>query len=410
MAPIPTYPKLRWPIEVRLESVEQQQILLVNCPIGVSPEPLILVPAIAPIVACFDGTQSIDDILKKYAEYGIQRELINELVGLLDRGLFLDTPRFHAAQKTIIDNFKNLKVRPPALAGRSYSLHPEMLGQEIDGYLALEAEAQLSSHKNMVGLISPHIDYRRGKLAYAKAWRQLNEDHDLYIVIGTSHQYSQLLFHLSRKDFDCPLGVAHCDTEFVDGLAKRYGFERSFADEIVHRQEHSLELQIPFLRRLKSSPKIVPILVGSFHNMVQSGRLPNEFDEYESFAGALAECIHYQIGLGRRVCVVAGVDMAHVGKHFGDSTNLTPEFMDAIRLRDQIYLDTIKHQDKKAMFAHIAEDRDARRICGFPTMYTILDVFDRLGIAYKTDIFDYRQAVDYKTDCAVTFAGAGLYA
>jgi hypothetical protein len=43
-------------------------------------------------------------------------------------------------------------------------------------------------------------------------------------------------------------------------------------------------------------------------------------------------------------------------------------------------------------------------------MYTVLDVFDRLGITYKTEIFDYRQAVDYKTECAVTFAGAGLYA
>lgn len=101
--------------------------------------------------------------------------------------------------------------------------------------------------------------------------------------------------------------------------------------------------------------------------------------------------------------------MAHVGRHFGDEKSLTPRFMEEVGKRDQQYLQAICSNDKEALFEHIAEDSDARKICGFPTMYTILDVSERLGWKLSSKIFDYQQAVHYKTDCAVTFAGMGMF-
>src|SRR5690606_30803155 len=135
----------------------------------------------------------------------------------------------------------------------------------------------------------------------------------------------------------------------------------------------------------------------------------SEFDEYESFAGALAECIKRKISEGKKVCFIAGVDMAHIGRHFGDEGSLSPEYMETIAARDRLYLDAIARRSKSELFAHIAEDCDARRMCGFPTMYTVLDTMDRVGLTTVSDLFDYRQAVDYESDCAVTFAGMGLY-
>jgi len=262
----------------------------------------------------------------------------------------------------------------------------------------------------MIGIVAPHIDYLRGGISYGITYQSLaHESHDLYVLIGTSHQYSDLLFHLTAKDFSGPLGLTKCDKIFLEKLAKMYGSERSFADEFLHKQEHSLELQIPFLRRMVDSFRIVPVLVGSFNKMVVAGKRPENFDEYESFAGSLSECLCEVVKAGSRVCVLASVDIAHVGQTFGDSGQLTADFMTRIEARDRIYIESIVEQDKEKMFAHIAEDQDARRICGFPTMYTVIDVFDRMGIKYKADVFDYRQAVDYRTDCAVTFAGIGLY-
>ena len=160
---------------------------------------------------------------------------------------------------------------------------------------------------------------------------------------------------------------------------------------------------------VKPRALIAPILVGSFHEMVSAGKYPHEFGEYESFVGALMEGIRTKVSEGKKVCFIAGVDMAHVGRHFGDKEWLSSERLRRIGERDQHYLTAIKRGDKKALFEQMCEDGDARRICGFPTMYTILDVLERMGKRYECDVINYEQAVDDQADCAVTFAGAAMY-
>jgi AmmeMemoRadiSam system protein B len=404
------YPHLRWPIDLRLEKVQDQEILLVSCPLGISATPLGLIAAVAPIVSSFDGTRSIDEIQKGFASYGITVELIRELVRVLDDNLFLHGPRFMAAQKSQRDDFARLDVRPSSLAGLGYPGEREPLLKFVDSYLAGGLILPTTSGRKLLGLKSPHIDYHRGGEAYGLTYRHLHgHQHDLYLLMGTAHQYSKQMFHLTRKDFANPLGLLPCDRPFVDKLASLYGAERSFADEILHRKEHSLELQVPFLRRMVDQPQIVPILVGSFYGMLQSGKLPSEDDQYENFAAALAECLSERRRNGQKICFIAGVDMAHVGKHFGDADALTPDFMREVERRDRQYLDCVVRHDKRGLFAHIEEDMDIRKICGFPTMYLMLDVLERLGIQYEATIYDYRQAVNYATDCAVTFAGVGFH-
>jgi hypothetical protein len=82
--------------------------------------------------------------------------------------------------------------------------------------------------------------------------------------------------------------------------------------------------------------------------------------------------------------------------------------MERIAARDQEYLAAIERGDKRALFDHIASDNDARRICGFPTMYLVLDVLARVGARWSGSLVRYDQAVDYQSDCAVTFAGMAL--
>lgn len=404
------YPKLRWPIDLRIERVDQHEVLLVSCPLGISPQPLGLIAAVAPIVSEFEGRLSVDEITAKFARYGVQRKLIDDLVTMLDTGLFIESPRFFEAQARIRADFETSAVRPAALAGLSYPGDEAVLEQEIDGWLRHGTAQVARIDRTMVGLVSPHIDYRRGGVCYGKTYVHARPERpDLYLVIGTAHQYSRYLFHLCAKDFASPLGTVRCDRDFVTKLAGLYGHERSFADEILHRREHSLELQLPFLQRVDEHATIVPILVGSFHQMVSGQRSPNDYEAYETFAGALVECLRERITRGQKICFLSGVDMAHVGKHFGDTEALTPTFMEQVAARDGEYLRCIERHDARALFAHIAEDGDARRICGFPTMYTVLDCLARLGIRYSSELFDYRQAVDYSTDCAVTFAGLGMY-
>lgn len=403
-----TRPKLRWPLDMAFHDLGGEKTLVIRCPLGVSATPLCLLPQFAPIVVQLDGSRTSDEIVSQFAPQGLTPDLFQQLLRRLDEHLFLANAKFFAAEKMFREAFETAPVRPAALAGGAYPVDRDTLRTMVSGYLhPFESKGV---KRKLSCLIAPHIDYHRGGECYGATYPRLAEsDADTYILIGTSHQYSALLFHLCAKDFETPLGGHPCDIEFVTKLAQRYGIERSFKDQHLHRREHSLELQLPFLSAVRPGARIVPILVGGFHQMVEAGRYPEEWEGYENFVGALVELWRERASRGERLAFLAGVDMAHIGRNFGDPGSLSPETMRAIATRDAQYLSAIEKGDKRALFDHIAEDGDARRICGFPTMYTVLDVLGRLGIRTECEILRYDQAVDYPTDCAVTFAGVAMY-
>lgn len=404
------FPALRWPLEIQYQELDGKRIIVLSCPLGITEHPLGLHVAVAPLLQQFQGRLSVAEITEQFREQGCTSALLEELIELLDKHLFLESPRFRSASQRVREEFAQSLERPAYLAGLGYSASPGALTAELEGFLHAESIQIDVPSTPLLGLVSPHIDYRRGGICYGITWDQLrHHTHDVYLLMGTSHQYSDCMFHLTRKDFVSPLGTLPTDQSFIEALAQQYGPMRSFADEFLHRREHSLELQIPFLRHLKKSPAIAPILVSSFHNILTSGKRPQDFEPYEAFITALTEVCRTRLTSGARLCIIAGVDMAHVGAHFGDSLPLSPEFMHQVEQRDRAYLYAIESQNKSALWEHIAEDADRRRICGFPTMYTIIDLLDRLQLRYAASLFDYRQAVDYHTQCAVTFAGMGLY-
>src|SRR5262249_9446061 len=124
----------------------------------------------------------------------------------------------------------------------------------------------------------PHIDYARGGHTYAWGFKEICERTDaaLFVIIGTSH-YSGHRFTLTRKDFATPLGIARSDQDFIDRIVKHYG-PGLFDDELMaHFPEHSIELEVVFLQYLyeeRRDIRIVPLVVGSFQDCVDAGRLP----------------------------------------------------------------------------------------------------------------------------------------
>lgn len=403
------FPKLRWPIEIRKEHWEGESTLIFSCPLGVAPEPLLLKGAVAPIVACFEGALSIEQIAQQFSSYGVTSALVRKVADLLDANLFLATPRYFAAERALRDEFASSDTRRAALAGLGYSRDADRLRAELAEYLAHGTPTDVVRAQSMLGIVAPHIDYRRGKICYGKTFAHFPTRPVTCLLIGTSHQYSPRLFHLTAKDFETPLGTLRCERELVGQIAAAYGLERAFADEFLHRREHSLELQLPFLKLLSPESTIIPVLVGGFHEFVAEQREPTTSEEYLSFIEGLVDAARSTQTSERQLFILAGVDMAHLGRHFGDTESLSPDLLERVRERDKAYLDAICSGSKSALFSHVAEDQDLRRICGFPTMYTVLDLLERLSAKYTSTLFEYRQAVDYASDCAVTFAGMGLY-
>lgn len=406
---MPYSPYLREAVDIQLIKETSESIICLSCKLGVS-QPLALISAIAPILVKLDGSLTLESLIEYFGSQGVDKDIIERVLQLLDEHYYLGTDRYFQKKQEMLEEFRVSEVRHPAHAGRIYSSDGDELNKYVARLLDFEGQMRPDDKSPLVALIAPHIDYNRGSSGYAKAYSQLvSQKPDICIVIGTSHQAGKSLFQLTRKDFASPNGTLLADKPFIDSLLAGYGSERGLVDELLHRKEHSLELQMPFLKYICPETKIVPILVGSFYPYLRRKQKPIEDSEYSDFLDILSDTIKQYEAKGSRVTIIAGVDMAHVGKNFGDTFLLESEKLSEIEKEDLIYLESIKALSSSDMFDHISKDYDQRRICGFPTLHFVLDVLATLGKEYRVDLCDYKQAVDQNSQCLVSFAALGIF-
>lgn len=404
-------PKLRWPLDTERTVHNGQQVLVLTDAERIAEYPAIIPMALVQIVARLDGETQLSRILLEFSEQGLTAELLLALIDQLDQLLFLDNPVAKAKWTAARNAFASTLIRPPALAGLVYPSEEADLHATLERFIAdaeRKAPASLAG-ENIVAMISPHIDFRRGWQGYASAYSILEHTPkpDIIFLIGTSHRPSSGIYHLTNKGFAAPNGILPAAEDAILSLATSFGIDRAFIEQHLHQREHSLELQVPWLLHFygqEAPPAIVPILVGSFHELLQQGKRPSEYGESRDFIAACAELLRSLRESGKRVLFYGGVDLAHVGLHFGDQFRVSDSFLPEIALRDQQLLDAIMRGDEDALFEHVAEDLDARRICGFPSIYTMLAALRASGVRIKGHQIDYRQAVEPKNDCVVTFA------
>jgi len=405
-------PKLRWPLETEQVEHDGNTYLVLRDQYGIAEEPALIPAPCVPLVARFDGTNSIAGIAQEASHVGATEEFVIKLARDLDALGYLETEVTRQKFSELKDSYLRLSVRPPALADRVYPSDPGSLRESIAEYMSGREDRYeyKPTDGDITGFMAPHIDYRRGWKTYGAAAAALAsvKRPDVIFLLGTSHFGGESLFQLSRMDFSSPLGILPAAREVIEEIAGRYGRDRAFQDEFLHKREHSLELQLPFLsHRFESEapPAIVPVLVGSFHHFLEGLETPAENGEVTDFVGALSDSVKKLRAQGKRVLFYGGVDLAHVGKHFGDNRRWS-ENVDEIERRDRELLNALLAADETKLFHHIAEDKDKRRICGFPSLYTMFAAARRAGLPMRGHLVEYRQAVDSASDCIVTFAGA----
>jgi hypothetical protein len=193
-------------------------------------------------------------------------------------------------------------VRRSAVAGSWYPGTEAAIVQEVDGYLA--AAGTVDAPGRLVALVSPHAGLRYSGPVAAFGYgllRALSKGagsgpgKDVSVVlVGPSHRaaFDGVALH-GAGAWDTPLGRVAIDEEIAQALLDADPVV--FDDPDVHRDEHSLEMQMPFLQRLLPGLRIVPLLMGS-----------QAREEVEALAGALAKALS-----GRRVLLLASSDLSH---------------------------------------------------------------------------------------------------
>ena len=422
-------PKLR-ALEAFPVEQEGQRCVALRDPAGYTDQIAVLPPALLDLVSLFDGDHSVEEIqeiLRGRHGKAPTAKQIADVVEQFDAAGFLESDRFRERRRALEDAFRRSPVRPAAHAGGAYAGDAVELEAQIDGFFAgpdgpgVGVDGDLSAvdgdfftdpvaspsaaapQTRTRALIAPHIDFHRGGSTYAWAYREILErsDADLYVVLGTCHAGMPDPFAVTLKPYDTPLGAVPVDREFYDGLARRAG-QDLLASEPAHRAEHSIEFQAVMLQHVVGRRRpfaILPVLASYLHESLWSGGAPDADPRIMRFVDALRETM---AASGRRVCLVAGVDLAHVGPRFGDREPNTAASLARVERDDRAMLESVVGGDARGFYAGVAADHDARRICGLSPIYTLLRLLPEAPgrLVRYTQWSDPEGAVTF---CAVTF-------
>jgi AmmeMemoRadiSam system protein B len=385
----------------------------------------VVLPHTAALLASLmDGSRTVAELADHFEErtrQPVDLEDIEQLVRDLDDRLLLDSPRYRARWKQEMEIFLNSKTRLAVHAGKAYPADAQALRAELSALFTAgqgPGTPRLSptdgtATSGLVGILCPHIDLHRGGTTFAWSYKRLVEesDADLFVIFGTAHAPMSNLFCVTRKDFETPLGTVETDRQLAARLTANLaatpgGTEINLsADELVHRYEHSLEFQMVFLQFLLGEHrpfKVLPVLVGSFHDFIREGTKPMDIHAVRAFVAAMRKSVEVY---GKRVCYIASGDLAHIGQRFGDRSLLNASRLQRLAVDDQALLEATCRPDANLMFEQVAKDNDANRVCGASPLYTMLEV----ARPKRGEILKYDQAVELDGTACVSFASAAFY-
>jgi len=410
------YPKLR-NIDIFPYPHDGRQYFFLMDPLKISDKQLSISQAGYFLLSFFDGKHSLLDIQYEYTRaFGelLMTKELEDLIEKLDSALFLDGERFQQELERIRQQFKDTPVREAFLSGTSYDSDPDRLMKEIDLlFERAKADSEAAhppANAEICGIIAPHIDLGRGGLCYAHAYWHLrrainNKTAPITVVIfGVAHQPMNAYFSVCSKNFSTPLGELETDRDFVRAIENLCNFN-IFEDEFLHRAEHSIEFQTVLLKYIASDSsriKIVPVLCGSYYQLIEGGRDPSTVPEISNFIEAVKD---YAAKSSRRIYMIGGVDLAHYGQKFGDTVTMGPAAIESVRQADSLILEAIEEMDAAAFYRLVQADKDKWKICGLPAIYAMLKAID----ADAATVIKYDRDVDRATESLVSFAAAVCY-
>ena len=139
-----------------------------------------------------------------------------------------------------------------------YSSDAEVLGKQIGGFYQ---KAEIKPIDKVVAMILPHAGYRFSGQIAVRALKTTNKEYERIIVMGPSHTtYMEEMLSVPRvTHYETPLGQIPLDVEMIEKLLE-YPVFRSMP--YAHKEEHSVQIELPLLQYNRKDFKLVPIVAG----------------------------------------------------------------------------------------------------------------------------------------------------
>jgi hypothetical protein len=171
------------------------------------------------------------------------------------------------------------------------------------------------------GVVVPHAGYVYSGTVAAQVYASI-ESAQTFVLLGPNHYMAGSAVAVSEESWSTPLGTVEVDLDLIkrlDGIIDR--------DENAHRQEHSIEVQVPFLQYFFRDFKIVPVAIG--------------MQDYDTVKEVAAEIIRALDGYGRSAVIVASSDFTHY------------EDADVAKKKDATLIGDIERLDVPALYDDI---------------------------------------------------------
>jgi hypothetical protein len=256
-------------------------------------------------------------------------------------------------------------VRAPAVAGTWYPASASALAAAVDGYLD---QAPLDVPGRLVALVAPHAGLIYSGPVAAHAYQLLSHRaFDLVVLVGPSHFVGfEGVGVVSSGRFETPFGPANIDAAIAEALMAATPVAREHAG--AHAREHSLEMQLPFVRRLAPDARIVPLVMG-----VQSAQTIRALGD--ALAAVLRDC--------PRALLIASTDLSH----YHDAAT-------AARL-DAVVMDAVERFDADTLEQALA--RRPEHACGGGPTVAVMRAAWQLG-ARDARLLHYADSGDVSGD------------
>lgn len=267
-----------------------------------------------------------------------------------------------------------LSVRHSTIAGKWYPGDPNVLAKSVDEYITRATLPPVSGR--VVGVLAPHAGHRYSGAVAGHAFKLLSGmEVDLVVLVGPSHYaYPAPVLTTAHDAYETPLGLVPVAHDILDMLRQRVPVQALRSD-----QEHSLEIELPFLQRVLKDFRLVPLAL-----------VDQSFEMAQQLGYALADLIANQKAL-----LVASSDLSH----------FYPQ--PVAEVLDRTVLDSVAAFDPKGVIE--AEQHGTGFACGRGAVATVMIAAQALG-ANKAQIVDYATSGDVTHDYGqVVGYGAALF-
>ena len=256
--------------------------------------------------------------------------------------------------------------RKPAYAGSFYSSDKMELGRIIDKYINDTGSDKIDGE--IIGLVSPHAGYIYSGPIAGYSYAQLKDSQaELVIVLAPSHRARfDGASVIPEGIYETPLGDVDIDDSICKKLLERNTF--NFYKE-AHEMEHSLEVQVPFLKRVLNNFKIVPVIIGSV-----------DLDSCYNIAQDIKSLLENE---KRKSVIIMSTDLSHYNP-YNNAVDIDSRFINSLKSFDEnIIKDVLSSRKAEA--------------CGEGPVLTGVMLCKGLG-AEKVEILKYANSGDTAGD------------